>query len=112
MTAHANPLAPFMLRAQQIVFEANGTFADKRAAIKNLSELLCTPQASLALEHADVHVAKSVAEARAAFVPSLEEAEHKLGELRSHYTGIQGMSIDRVLVNVRAALQLAREASR
>lgn len=112
MTTHANPLAPLMLEAQQIVYEANSIFGDKRAAIKRLAELLCTPQANLVLRHADAHVDKNVAEARAAFLPSLEAAEHKLAELRPHYTGTQGMSIDRVLVTVRTALQLAREGAR
>jgi hypothetical protein len=101
-----------MIEAQQIVCAANATFSDKRAAIKRLSDLLCTPQANLALAHADAHVDKKVAEARAAFVPALEAAEHKLGELRPHHEGTQGMSIDRVLVNVRTALHLAREGAR
>lgn len=112
MTTHANPLAPLMLEAQLIICKANGTFADRRAAIKSLSKLLCTPQANLALQHADAHVDKKVAEARAAFLPSLEAAEHKLRELRTHYEGTQGMSIDRVLVTVRTALHLAREGAR
>jgi hypothetical protein len=101
-----------MFEAQQILAQANGILGDKRAAVKRLSDLLCTPQANLVLAHADAHVDKKVAEARAAFVPTLEVAEHKLGELRPHYEGMQGMSIDRVLVNVRTALHLAREGAR
>jgi hypothetical protein len=112
MTIHANPLAPLMLEAQRIVYDANGACADKRAAIKRLADLLCTPEANHTLLHADSHVDKKVAEARAFFLPSLEGAEHKLGELRPHYDGTQGMSIDFVLVNVRTALKRAREGAR
>lgn len=111
MTIHANPLAPLLLEAQQIVCQANGVVADKGAAIKRLADLLCTPEANLTLQH-DAHADKKVAEARAFFLPSLEGAEHKLGELRPQYTGTQGMSIDLVLVNVRTALKRAREGAR
>lgn len=111
-TTHANPLAPLMIEAQRIVVEANALLGDKRGAIKRLAELLCNPQANVALQHADAHVDKKVAEARAAFLPALEAAEHKLNELRPHYDGTQGMSIDRVRVQLGTALQLAREGAR
>lgn len=110
-TTHANPLAPLMLQAQQIVHEANGLLGDKRGAIKRLADLLCSPQANLALQHADAHADKKVAEARAAFLPALEAAERKLTELRPHYTGTQGMSIDSVRVQLATALKIAREGA-
>lgn len=65
-------------------------------------------QANLEPQHAD----REMTEACASFLPALEAAAHKLGELRAHYDGTQGMSIDRVLVTVRTALTLAREGAR
>lgn len=105
-----NPLGRFIAEAQAIL-AANAEFTgpSKADTIKALNDLLHGPEANAALLHADACTDKKVAEVRAAFVPALEAAQHKFAELRDNYTGVQGMSIDRVQVLVGTALQLARD---
>lgn len=109
MTTPTNPLARFISEAQTILADHDRlTGPSKADTIKKLNDLLRGPEANAALLHADAHVNKKVVEVRSAFVPALEAAQHKLGELRGHYDGLQGVSIDRVVQQVDVALVLAR----
>lgn len=113
MSTPAKSPAHFMAEAQAILAEFDKPIGPSKAdTIKALNNLLRGPEANAALLHADTHADKKVAEARAAFVPALEAAQHKFAELRAHYTGTQGMSIDRVQMLVGTALTLARDASK
>lgn len=105
MSKATDPLADLVGAAQKILYDHAfaGAAASGRAeqTIADLSALLLTSAANNALRQADWR-AKQTATA-------LEAARHKLAELREHYTGEQGRSLDRVQVLVGAALQACQE---
>lgn len=108
-----NPLAQLVSEAQTIVIAGSALMGPSKAdTIKALAELLCGPRANIALQYADAQLRAQVASARAAFLPALEAADNKLTQLRPHYDGTMGMSLDRDLLVVRTMLTLAREAAR
>jgi hypothetical protein len=108
MNTTTNPLARILTDAQAILADHDRlTGPSKADTIKLLNDLLRSPEANDALLSAETYADRKVAEARAALAPALESAQHKLNELRGHYDGIQGMSIDRVLTDVGTALALA-----
>lgn len=110
MSITTNPLAHFVTEARAILAEFDKPIGPSKAdTIKALNALLRSPEADAALLHVDTHTGRKVAEALAAFVPALEAAQHKFSELRDNYTGMQGMSIDRVQVQVGTALAVARD---
>ena len=105
-----NPPAQLLSEAQTILLRGDAFLGPSKAdTIKALKELLCSPVANQTLLHADTHAEKKVAEARAAFVPALERAAGKLAQLRPNYTGSMGMSIDRDLLEIRTARDVARD---